>query len=74
MITKYPGIIVPPVPEKHALGRFQDEFVENRRHSLEVFLIKSTQHAVLQLDSDLQLFLESETFTADVSFVSFFKD
>jgi sorting nexin-1/2 len=40
--------------------------VENRRFSLERFLIKATSHPLLQLDQDLRNFLESETYSADV--------
>ncbi|KAG9293332.1 hypothetical protein G9A89_007578 [Geosiphon pyriformis] len=65
-----PGVIVPPVPEKHiyvlAAARFQTEFVENRRKALEKCLRKITSHPELQCDSDLRLFLESDTFTTDV--------
>ncbi|CAG8462541.1 11807_t:CDS:10 [Ambispora leptoticha] len=65
-----PGVIVPPVPEKHiyvlASARFQHEFVENRRQALEKCLNKITSHPELQDDPDLHLFLESDTFTTDV--------
>ncbi|KAJ3081800.1 Vacuolar protein sorting-associated protein 5 [Quaeritorhiza haematococci] len=65
LVSKYPGLVVPPVPEKHALGRFQDEFVESRRAALERCLRKMAAHPVLQNDDDLRLFLESETFSSD---------
>lgn len=65
--NKYPGVIIPPVPEKHAIGRFQDEFIESRRIALERFIQKVALHPILQNDSDLGLFLESETFHDDVS-------
>ncbi|CAB4395886.1 unnamed protein product [Rhizophagus irregularis] len=61
-----PGVIVPPIPEKHAIGRFQDEFVENRRQALEKCLNRITSHPKLYRDPDLKLFLESDTFTIDV--------
>ncbi|WVQ83042.1 hypothetical protein IAT38_005180 [Cryptococcus sp. DSM 104549] len=57
-----PGVIVPPVPDKHTWGRFQDQFVETRRRALERCLRKITSHPVLQLDPDLRLFLESDSF------------
>ncbi|KAJ3143673.1 Vacuolar protein sorting-associated protein 5 [Geranomyces variabilis] len=65
LISSHPGIIVPPVPEKQALGRFQEEFVESRRTGLEHFVRKVVSHPVLQEDADLRAFLESETFLAD---------
>ncbi|ORX96926.1 Vps5-domain-containing protein [Basidiobolus meristosporus CBS 931.73] len=66
LTTGNPGVIVPPVPEKHALGRFQGEFVESRRVALEQCLVKITAHPMLYGDPDLKIFLESENFTRDV--------
>ncbi|KAI8067607.1 Vps5 C terminal like-domain-containing protein [Gongronella butleri] len=60
-----PGVIVPPVPEKHALGRFQDEFVESRRIALERCLRKIVAHPMLYGDPDLKVFLESESFNSE---------
>ncbi|EIW67676.1 hypothetical protein TREMEDRAFT_33280, partial [Tremella mesenterica DSM 1558] len=60
-----PGIIVPPVPDKHPFGRFQDQFIETRRMALERCLAKITAHPVLQLDPDLRLFLESDSFAVE---------
>ncbi|KAI8337979.1 Vps5 C terminal like-domain-containing protein [Chlamydoabsidia padenii] len=61
-----PGVVVPPVPEKHALGRFQDEFVESRRIALERCLQKTVSHPMLYGDPDLKVFLESESFNVEV--------
>ncbi|KAG1055222.1 hypothetical protein G6F43_002805 [Rhizopus delemar] len=60
-----PGVIVPPVPEKHALGRFQDDFVESRRVALERCLQKIVAHPMLYGDPDLKVFLESESFNIE---------
>ena len=60
-----PGVIVPPVPDKHPFGRFQDTFIETRRNALQRCLEKITSHPVLQLDPDLRLFLESDCFAAE---------
>lgn len=60
-----PGTIVPPPPEKQAVGRFETDFVESRRSALERMLNKSCAHPILQHDADLKLFLESETFSID---------
>ncbi|KAK4685193.1 sorting nexin-1/2, partial [Tremellales sp. Uapishka_1] len=60
-----PGVIVPPVPDKHAFGRFQDTFVETRRAALQKSLGKIANHPVLQLDPDLRMFLESDSFAMD---------
>lgn len=61
-----PGVVVPPPPEKQAVGRFQSDFVESRRAALEKMLNKTAAHPTLQHDGDLKLFLESETFNIDV--------
>jgi sorting nexin-1/2 len=65
LTSNNPGVIVPPVPDKHTFGRFQDQFIETRRQALERCLAKITSHPVLQLDPDLRLFLESDTFATD---------
>ncbi|KAI8916534.1 Vps5 C terminal like-domain-containing protein [Powellomyces hirtus] len=67
LVLQHPGIIIPPVPEKQTLGRFQEEFVESRRMGLEYFMRKVVSHPILQDDTDLRAFLESETFLADES-------
>ncbi|KAK3940808.1 Vps5 C terminal like-domain-containing protein [Diplogelasinospora grovesii] len=61
-----PGVVVPPPPEKQAVGRFESNFVESRRAALEKMLNKTASHPMLQNDADLKLFLESETFNIDV--------
>uniref|UniRef100_A0A060T0Q6 ARAD1C10230p n=1 Tax=Blastobotrys adeninivorans TaxID=409370 RepID=A0A060T0Q6_BLAAD len=61
-----PGVIVPPPPEKQALGRFKEDFVESRRSALQVMLNKIASHPVLHADPDLRLFLESDSFAGDV--------
>lgn len=61
-----PGIVVPPPPEKQAVGRFETNFVESRRAALEKMLNKIAAHPTLQLDGDLKLFLESESFNVDI--------
>ncbi|KAL1958206.1 hypothetical protein VTO42DRAFT_5062 [Malbranchea cinnamomea] len=61
-----PGIVVPPPPEKQAVGRFDANFIESRRQALERMLNKIAAHPTLQHDSDLKIFLESESFNLDV--------
>jgi len=61
-----PGVIIPPPPEKQAVGRFEADFVESRRAALERMLNKAATHPVLQHDSDLKLFLESDAFNVDI--------
>ena len=59
-------MVVPPPPEKQAVGRFDNNFVESRRAALERMLNKSAAHSILQHDVDLKLFLESEAFNVDI--------
>ncbi|PVI06571.1 vacuolar protein sorting-associated protein-like protein vps5 [Periconia macrospinosa] len=66
MHNNNPGIIIPPPPEKQAVGRFDADFVESRRAALERMLNKIASHPVLQHDGDLKLFLESEAFNMDI--------
>ncbi|KZT20089.1 Vps5-domain-containing protein [Neolentinus lepideus HHB14362 ss-1] len=61
-----PGVVVPPVPEKSPFNRFDESFVEQRRLALEKCINKIANHAVLGKDSDLRLFLESDTFSLDI--------
>ena len=61
-----PGVVVPPVPDKNPFGRFDEEFVQQRRLALEKCIQKIANHPVLQKDADLKLFLESDTFALDV--------
>ncbi|KAI0312300.1 Vps5 C terminal like-domain-containing protein [Amylostereum chailletii] len=61
-----PGVVVPPVPEKNTFGRFDDQFVQQRRMGLENCITKMANHPELGKDPDLKLFLESDTFSLDI--------
>ncbi|KAJ3510096.1 hypothetical protein NMY22_g16080 [Coprinellus aureogranulatus] len=61
-----PGVVVPPVPEKNAFGRFEDQFLRQRRLALEKCITKIANHPTLGKDPDLRLFLESDTFALDI--------
>ena len=62
--TAFPGTILPPIPEKQAVGRFSPDFVEQRRRGLERFLIKISQHPTLVDSQYLISFLTAD----DVAF------
>ncbi|GAA5984344.1 hypothetical protein JCM11641_006190 [Rhodosporidiobolus odoratus] len=66
LVQNNPGVIVPGMPEKHAIGRFGSEFVENRRLGLQAALNKIVSHPMLVGDPDLRLFLESDSFHIDI--------
>ena len=61
-----PGVVVPPPPEKQAVGRFEQSFIESRRMGLERMLKKTAAHPILQHDGDLKTFLESDAFNVDI--------
>eukprot|EP00744_Colponema_vietnamica_P005995 GILI01008733.1.p1 GENE.GILI01008733.1~~GILI01008733.1.p1 ORF type:complete len:550 (-),score=211.34 GILI01008733.1:223-1770(-) len=60
LTEKFPGVFVPPLPEKQlVVGRFSQEFIESRRRLLEKFLMRVSQHEDLRFSSDLKSFLEA---------------
>lgn len=59
------GRIIPPPPEKQAVGRFKQDFIENRRAQMERMLQHIGNNAVLQKDEDFILFLTSEKWAQD---------
>ena len=62
-----PGVVVPPAPEKNPFGRFDEQFVQQRRSALEKCVQKMANHPVLCKDPDLRFFLENDNFVLDVS-------
>ncbi|KAJ0404092.1 hypothetical protein P43SY_000876 [Pythium insidiosum] len=55
----YPGVVVPPLPEKLLVGRFSPEFIESRRRALQLFLQRCSMHPELQHSEHLTTFLEA---------------
>ncbi|KAE9328769.1 hypothetical protein PF008_g16103 [Phytophthora fragariae] len=66
----YPGVVVPPLPEKLLVGRFSPEFVESRRRALQLFLQRCCLHPELQHSAHLTTFLEA----SEEQLVAFRKD
>ncbi|EPZ32028.1 Phox domain-containing protein [Rozella allomycis CSF55] len=62
LMSKYHGVFVPPIPEKSAIGRFQEDFLEARRLGLERCLKNFTRHPVLFRDPSLIAFLSMDSF------------
>lgn len=56
----HPGVIVPPPPEKQAVGRFSADFIESRRRSLEKFMSRVLGHASLNQSEVIVTFLEAD--------------
>lgn len=67
LASNNPGTVIPPVPEKSPFGRFAEQFVEARRLALNKCIQKIASHPRLAKDPDLRLFLESDSFSLDVS-------
>lgn len=59
LYAMYPGVVVPPLPEKLLVGRFSPEFVESRRRALQLFLHRCCAHPELQHSEHLTTFLEA---------------
>jgi len=66
LTTKYPGVVVPPIPEKQALGRFGTNFIDHRKAGLEKCLRRIAAHSVLSKSPDFKLFLESKDLEGDI--------
>ncbi|CAD5126135.1 DgyrCDS14304 [Dimorphilus gyrociliatus] len=66
--VSYPYIVIPPLPEKRvshtwqklSTDRFESEFIERRRISLEKFLMRCASHAVLCKDEIFRAFFVEE--------------
>jgi len=54
---KLPGIIIPPLPEKSMLGRFEGEFVNQRMRGLERFMTRVMTHSKLKSHPYVKKFL-----------------
>jgi len=61
----HPGRVIPPPPDKQAVGRFNDDFIEARRLALERMLVKISKNPALQTDPDFIMFLQSERFSSE---------
>ncbi len=61
--TERAGAIVPPLPEKQPVGRFNPAFVEIRRRELERFLRRAAVHPELQGSGALDAFLKADDVT-----------
>ncbi|CDO91768.1 unnamed protein product [Kluyveromyces dobzhanskii CBS 2104] len=59
------GKIIPPPPEKQAVGRFKHDFIENRRAQMQMMLRSIANDSVLQKDEDFILFVTSEKWSQE---------
>ncbi|TPP64587.1 Sorting nexin 9 variant [Fasciola gigantica] len=47
LVAKYPCVRIPPLPEKAITGRYEDEFVDERRKLLQLWLDRMCKHPVV---------------------------
>lgn len=60
LASKYRFICIPPLPGKQIAGRFDHEFIEDRRRQLELWLNRICRHPVLCASFPVQHFLTCE--------------
>ncbi|CAF2514305.1 unnamed protein product [Rotaria sp. Silwood2] len=60
LVNKFRFICIPPLPEKQIAGRFDQEFVEERRRQLELWLNRVCRHPVLCASFPVQHFVTCE--------------
>ena len=52
------GFLIPPIPNKAVVGRFAEDFVEERRRSLEMFIKRIVAHPILREMEQTRVFLQ----------------
>ncbi|CAF1134396.1 unnamed protein product [Adineta steineri] len=60
LVNKFRFICVPPLPGKQIAGRFENEFIEERRRQLELWLNRICHHPVLCASFPVQHFVTCE--------------
>jgi sorting nexin-9/18/33 len=57
LLELFPGVCIPPVPEKQFTGRFEEDFIRTRQHFLESFLNNVARHPLLAASHAFSHFL-----------------
>lgn len=60
LILRWPGCLIPPIPEKKAVGSTSQDTVENRKRFLNNFCNKMATCSHLYYSDEFQLFLRSK--------------
>ena len=60
LATDYPYAIIPPMPEKNQMNRFEIDFVESRRAALQAFLCEIAKDELLKESKRLVSFLTAD--------------
>ena len=61
LMQLFPGLVVPPLPEKQVMRRFNEPFLSQRQRSLEKFLARIAAHEQLRDNGVVKAFLELES-------------
>lgn len=56
----YKGVLIPPLPDKIYMRRFTQDFIDERRRWLEMFLNRLAKHSLLCHSPDVILFLHGD--------------
>jgi hypothetical protein len=56
ILTRWPGIYVPPIPPKKAVGNKEDRFLDERKHFLERFLLMTSKMDHIMKSDEFRLF------------------
>ena len=59
LVKRWPGVYVPPIPEKKAVGNMDAKFIEERRSLLEKFCVKVAELPHLFYSDEFKLFIRS---------------
>ena len=59
MVKRWPGVYIPPIPEKKAVGNMDSKFIEERRQLLEKFCLKVSELPHLFYSDEFKVFLRS---------------
>ena len=66
--TRYPGMLIPPVPPKKSSGKMEEFFILERRHYLTVFLAKLCESPVICRTPEVQVFFRPKDKSVEKSF------
>jgi hypothetical protein len=59
MVKRWPGVYVPPIPEKKSMGNLDAKFIEERRKQLEKFCLKVAELPHLFYADEFKIFTRS---------------
>lgn len=57
LLTRYPGLYVPPIPSKQAMGKTDVALAQERQYFLDLFMKKCCEIRYLAVSAEMQIFL-----------------